>query len=427
MIYFNQPVGFDSELIYFILIEFEDTTYKISSKGNVLSGWKAVLIEDFEIKISSDYLGIEKGINFGDDITIVIPRYLTNDYFSSFHNSLYPVIGKSKFLNNKVKIGVGWDGIYNENQITWIFEGRIADYTINYDSLEFTVLDNIGNYEIDVPNELLSKYEFPNIPDENVGKPKPIVFGKLDYSFLYYESGTNNLSDRSYLCKAFLVDKINGIYYISQFESNNLPINYSLNYGLGAISGIVFLVYYENDSGTEVAITNKILAEGGIILNDSDGYRIQLLQTGINDLRLYWKYRFKNLFKYKAQNSYKLIEKTNMDYVYFGAGSVINLEFDNLFNKDMGLKVNDNYALMMHTVAGSNVATLSFYNKKNDSYSNYYNLNTVYPKTMVLNYLPADNISDYCLNIYVNNLLQVSRIYYIAFDVPVISEDKLNG
>jgi len=129
---------------------------------------------------SSGGTGSVSSMNFS------ISRYVGNTNFDIFFNDWYPATGKGYLSGQLVDFGICWIGATTDTEITWLFRGRIVDYSYEQRKLNITVFQESEISNKEIPYYAVQKgvdngvSYFPSAPDENVGKTLPIVYGDFD-------------------------------------------------------------------------------------------------------------------------------------------------------------------------------------------------------------------------------------------------------
>lgn len=120
--------------------------------------------------------------------SLSISRYVSNAGFSSFFNNFYPATGTGYLTSKVIDFGICWVGATTDTEITWLFRGRVIDYSYEQRQLNLTIFQEseISNKEVpyytvqkDFDNEI--SY-FTNAPEESYGRTIPIVYGNLSTS-----------------------------------------------------------------------------------------------------------------------------------------------------------------------------------------------------------------------------------------------------
>lgn len=421
MITLNQTPDNDNKLIVFIRIYFDDTIYKIANKETSITGYNNNIIEDLELVINNQNESHDKGLVIPDDFELKIPRYLKNDYLSDYQNAFYPNTGKTKFYKRKVEVGIGWEGIMFETQITWIYKGVIKEF--QYDTIEMSFTIGIEFDNIEVPTEKFNRNEYPNIPEENAGKVKPIVFGMMDKSFLWYETGSipTNIFNYHYIAPAILVDKTKALFFVSQFASVIIPNNKALDNG-GSQLYKYHIVRYEEEVDLGVAYINNNFTDGAIIYNDANGYRIQLLDdtNGVNNnIIAYFKYCPRSIGRFKAGYSEKLILRNAGNDTYI-MPTLTNFSYnlDELAPELIGVLNNLNVAFVVHCSTGTSNLELKYYDKTTSTFVDLQTYSTTNLRTTIVN---AGNLynklnGNYELVLRWNSLTTIWKLYIIGFN-----------
>jgi hypothetical protein len=426
------PKKMDNELIYFIEIYFDDFVYRLSKKDYVLNNgqyeFKGNLKEDFNLTLTTDIESFSNLIANQNEFVIKIARYTDNGYLSGYFNSLYPTPNKTKWLNRKVRIGIGWEGIYAYAMITWIYEGWITNYEYDYAELTFTIGNQI--VDISIPNELITKEEFPNAPEQSIGRPKPIVFGEFNKCFLF--SGTNDIAenyiDYFLLAPAILVDKLNGTFFVCQHKNNLDYDNLFVYYGNSKINGYRWLVYYDLNTNASIGIINRLFENGLGETNDENNYLLQLLiPNAENDLRIYFKYRPTKVGKFVAYNyagsSIELIKRTSwLETQIFGNWQMFSFELDALPNNTFGDFGNTSYFKLVIKNGPARFDLYLYKKSTGDLIILADDLNIIYPITFLQNYFYGyqETLADYQLMfVCQQSSNNISTFFLLGYDVPL--------
>ena len=115
-----------------------------------------------------------------------ISRYVGNTNFDIFFNDWYPATGKGYLSGQLVDFGICWIGATTDTEITWLFRGRIVDYSYEQRKLNITVFQESEISNKEIPYYAVQKdfdngvSYFENAPDDNMGKTLPIVYGDLE-------------------------------------------------------------------------------------------------------------------------------------------------------------------------------------------------------------------------------------------------------
>lgn len=415
----------DNKVVTFIRIYFDEAIYKITTieDEEILPDYKKRLFADNEIILSTEWDNPEKGLTYNEAVELKIPRYIKNDYLSGFFNSLYPNEGQSDWYNRKVEIGLGWqnDPELNENRIFWIYSGYIKSYSYDPNYLTFKV--DFSLRDIEVPTEKFTKQEFPNIPEDNENKVKPIVFGRLDYSFLYFDDGVGDkIVNIHQLAPAVLVDSVNATFYISQLPGYVTPDLKRLNSGTTFVQ-FNHIVYYDNNNDCCIAFINQQIT-GGAEVNNNNRYTIRLINAnGTNQLKVYFKYKPRAPGKYTNNVAKKLLERIAGGETYFiEAYQELSFKIDDFENNIYGNYVLNQLRLVLHTTTPNQQIRFAVYNKNTNNIEDIFDTTTSSPKTF--HTIFPSKFNKNC-EIYIQSRqtqypfypIYVRNIYIIGFDI----------
>jgi hypothetical protein len=124
--------------------------------------------------------------------TINISRYISESSLTDFFNSFYPSSDGGFIVGRVIDLGVVWTGATTDAEITWLFRGRIIDYSYLQRQLQLVIFQ-----ESEITNKELPYYSiqkdfnngvsyYTNAPTENLGLSIPIVYGSFDRTSLAF-------------------------------------------------------------------------------------------------------------------------------------------------------------------------------------------------------------------------------------------------
>lgn len=84
---------------------------------------------------------------------------------------------------------------YSNMQLIW--KGVVDDYSLNKTSLNLKLKQNDHKKNIQIPKKIINKTDWPNCPDENIGKVYPILYGQFDIGPLHKKGVGNYIADNT--------------------------------------------------------------------------------------------------------------------------------------------------------------------------------------------------------------------------------------
>lgn len=118
-----------------------------------------------------------------------ISRYVGNASLSSFMDEFYPATSGVYLTSVIVDLGVCWTGATTDTEITWLFRGRVIDYSYEQRQLNLTVFQESEISNKEVPYYSVQK-DFDNgvsyflyAPEDSYGVSIPIVYGSFNGAY----------------------------------------------------------------------------------------------------------------------------------------------------------------------------------------------------------------------------------------------------
>jgi hypothetical protein len=195
----------DNKLVTFVEINFGKFIYRISEKNFRLENeWLEELGDSINFEI-----GLEKNnffdVTYSNNIEIKLKRFNTSSFLTLFHSGLFPNYDKPNPLNAIVKIGIGYVNLSSENEIIWLFTGKIVEYKYNFVEMIFSVSNIYNLSSVTIPSQKITRDKFPNAPELNLDTPIPIHIGNLDTTSVS-ENYNSILEPIDYLGVAYLIN-----------------------------------------------------------------------------------------------------------------------------------------------------------------------------------------------------------------------------
>lgn len=196
MITLNQTPNADNKVIWFFKCTFNDgTNLLLTDNTNGITLTKFYdgnsLVQESNI-VDGNYDIINGGtIGSIGSIRISITRNAPPDVLKNFFNSFYPNNNKY-MINVQWDVGIGWDGITNDNQITWLYEFYVAEIDYDYNSMSLTLYTKdfynieLPRYEVQNKNDKLNYY-FEDVEDSVIGLPLPLLYGDFTITSFEYK------------------------------------------------------------------------------------------------------------------------------------------------------------------------------------------------------------------------------------------------
>lgn len=137
--------------------------------------------------VSSGGTGSVSGFSFS------ISRHINNTAFSSFFNSFYPATNQGFLTSKIIDFGVCWTGADEEVDITWLFRGRVIDYSYDQRQLNLVIFQESELVNREVPYYTVQKdfdngvSYYTNAPEDNYGVALPIIYGSFNVDLMDYD------------------------------------------------------------------------------------------------------------------------------------------------------------------------------------------------------------------------------------------------
>lgn len=206
MLTMNQTPLEDNKVIWFIKITLDSEELYLTDKINGI-----ILTNSYDGNSTAQSINsneIYESCNFSagavlpsvPSLTLEIPRDNNNSFFEDFQNAIYP--NTTDYLISRiVDIGIGWEGIIDETEITWLYEFYIQDINVSYDRMTFNLL-GFDDFNVQIPRHIVQKenananFYFPNADNQNIGLPLPLLYGE----FITYDFRYNNVNLAYTIC-----------------------------------------------------------------------------------------------------------------------------------------------------------------------------------------------------------------------------------
>lgn len=318
MLTFNQTIGEDKDVIWFYRGTLTDGTilYLTDYLGNLIlthegnditydggSTQKEENIIDFNYDLMLD-----NTTNTVASINLIIGRNSSNSLLDSFQNEFYP--NTSKYLTNSTwEVGIGWEGITDYEDITWLYNFYCIKAYNDYSSLTLE-LNSFDLYNVELPKNVIQNnneylnYYFPNAPKENLGECLPILYGEFsrkidddDYSYEIFDFAPTICVDettKKYFYashKCSVVSSTKTLYRYSEDLDTFFKI--STNYGENVNNKFnAFIAFFDPDftEGTKVtgAVSLRSVSDKRLNNYNVDGSvtKIEFVPSGYLDIYL---------------------------------------------------------------------------------------------------------------------------------------------
>lgn len=201
----NMTVGDDNALIWFVQIELEGSTLRYATRTMTLDNtWSGG-------KLGFNSLnGLTQSCNFtdGGGVMDLSPLNFETKRLSSLYiDDVFPSTSMPYLTGRRVSLGFAWSTATDDADITWIWEGYVANYsadtsTLFFDVFEFSDIESEYNilpfYKVQKTfNDGISY--FTKVDEDVIGVSIPIIYGDFSGNTLsgYYQS---------YLAPAVMVD-----------------------------------------------------------------------------------------------------------------------------------------------------------------------------------------------------------------------------
>jgi len=190
------------------------------------------------------------------------------NYFSDNFASEY-------FYNREVKLYLHTDGITALADCPLLYLGLFDKYSIDKNQINIDISNN--NKEISKPllTTIITKDDYPNAPDESIGKYLPVIYG--DH---YYYIGNETLSKITIDARNAMVDviKINKyVGYISSHQLKEIESIWGYDSVLGRYVRLTGFTTIQNNS------SGAIVEFGETIISESDGVNSYLNDDSFTD------------------------------------------------------------------------------------------------------------------------------------------------
>lgn len=265
MITLNQTAGDNNETIWVLKIN-TSTPILVSTKAlSISDADENAIIYDGQALNRNNYLS---ELSFGSNVIsgggtgsvtsfgFSISRYVNNTSLDGFFEEFYPV--GTEYLTSKiVDLGVVWSGATLDTDITWLFRGRIIDYSYEQRQLNLTVFQEseISNKEVpyyviqkDFDNEI--SY-FANAPEDSYGVSIPIAYGDLTTGAQILGYIDTRL-DYGNLCPCIKTSKTKNAYIVTSHKCHTVSAD---NVLWGNVDAVVY--FYIPNLSTYMAVYNR--------------------------------------------------------------------------------------------------------------------------------------------------------------------------
>lgn len=190
----------DNQAIWFVKITDGTNTYRLATETIELDNtWDGNALNTTQSRFSLNEVGkrinlVEGGtIGQAASVTFGFKRNASNSLLADFFNEFYPATSGKVLSTQKVEIGIGWQGMTLDSEITWIQTYSVIDYVYDQSSIYLTCIEVLKLDAITLPYYEVQKEVDNGIsyhlyaPEENYGIPLPIVYGDFtlyndDYS-----------------------------------------------------------------------------------------------------------------------------------------------------------------------------------------------------------------------------------------------------
>lgn len=122
-----------------------------------------------------------------------ISRYVSDTNLDGFINEFYPSTDGGFIVGRVIDFGLCWIGATADTDITWLFRGRVIDYTYLQRQLNFVVFQESELTNKEIPYYTIQKTfnngvsYYLNAPTENYGINIPIVYGSFNLTSLPFD------------------------------------------------------------------------------------------------------------------------------------------------------------------------------------------------------------------------------------------------
>lgn len=235
--------GQENQIVWVIRINMDDGTYvyfadsAITLSGITFSGSIISYGSMSEFGSDTDVL-LGGGIGSMDHFSFALSRYTVyNDgvnTLQSFFNDWYPATGKPVLTSKEIDLGLTWNTATNINQVTWLKNYRVSDYSYNTGNAFINCIEPDELSGVQIP-----RYKTQNKTDngisyttetetEKIGLTIPVLYGDFASLNLEYEkyrlaptiqfNSNNDFKICSHICHT--VDAANKLYmYVDKVET----------------------------------------------------------------------------------------------------------------------------------------------------------------------------------------------------------------
>lgn len=287
MITLNQTAGVNNETIWVLKIGTSTPIY-ISTKDIVLDNTfdgQALNRNNYLSDITQlSTIQDSGGTGSVSSFSFSISRYINNTSLDGFFEEFYPA--GSEYLTSKiVDLGICWVGATADTDITWLFRGRIIDYSYQQRQLDLVVFQEseITNKEVpyyqvqkDFNNEI--SY-YINAPEESYGVVIPIAYGDLTIGAQILGYIDTRL-DYGNLCPCIRTSKSKNAYIVTSHKCHTVSAD---NVLWGNVDAVVY--FYISNLSAYMAVYNRD-DSADAYLNDNIFYTFDTQNTrGVDNLK----------------------------------------------------------------------------------------------------------------------------------------------
>ena len=269
MITLNTTAGAENKIIYFIkltLISSSNVTtvIKLATEQKNLAGtiWygNVITLESMELLSKEIDISLGGAIRGVGNWQFSIPRDNSNIYLSSFQNSLKPNSSGYYILSQRIEIGIGWDTTTTESGITWLESHYIETQNVDFFNLTFSTVEESELDDAIIPPYLAQKTDssklysyYPKLPDANVGRVIPIIFGDYGEDYLtVLEMGVGEKHPAR--VPVIVIDSANVQVLYSCHKMNSVFAGYK--YLSRYLQSVDTMFLFRNNTDTEATVTN---------------------------------------------------------------------------------------------------------------------------------------------------------------------------
>jgi len=321
--------------------------------GAVL-GWNE--LSDF-----TQYIDAESGGGIGavSGFDFTISRHTLNTRTSSFFNEFFPAYSGGMVITRPIQFGIVWNTATTLAEITWLFKGRVLEYSIEPRKLHLIVLQETEFDALEVPYYSIQKdfdngvSYFPNINDEDSGVLIPIVYG--DFS-----GGTStNYRERGMrLAPAILINPAKDQILISSHKCDAVSYNQLITDEN---------VFYKEVGGAYQAVYNP---DNTTYVNNDLRHTISMQEVADGDVKGAIYLPLEQLSDYsEVQEISNLLDTDITDYVSLNGGDRLAMRVGTSFSTSefgaLGVLPNDVQIVFWASTdgGGNREITFGYYNK----------------------------------------------------------------